>query len=148
MAPPTLNLTSHGSTPLHAPFRVLWAPASTGFQRRWCTLIKRKFLIKILNFTHVVCKNGSLSACSCECIYIRLLLLKKSTICDVNDERTTIDAFYQIALSTCDSGVLEHLAEVKHCLEETKIGKTIESLVRIGNTGWPNFDLMYIIMIL
>ena len=50
------------------------------------------------------------------------------TICDVNDERTTVEAFYQIALSTCDPGVLEHLAEVKHCLEEAKIGKTIESL--------------------
>ena len=47
------------------------------------------------------------------------------TICDVNDERTTVEAFYQIALSTCDPGVL---AEVKHCLEEAKIGKTIESL--------------------
>ena len=46
------------------------------------------------------------------------------TICDVNDERMTVEAFYQIALSTCtcDPGVL---AEVKHCLEEAKIGKTI-----------------------
>ena len=43
----------------------------------------------------------------------------------MNDERTTVEAFYQIALSTCDPGVL---AEVKHCLEEAKIGKTIESL--------------------
>ena len=37
----------------------------------------------------------------------------------------------EIALSTCDPGVLARnicWAEVKHCLEEAKIGKTIESL--------------------
>ena len=40
------------------------------------------------------------------------------TIADVFDERTTVDAFYKMALAICNPGVLQHIAEVKHCVEE------------------------------
>ena len=57
------------------------------------------------------------------------------TIADVLDERTTVDAFYKMALAMCDPGVLQHIVEMKHCVEEAKIGKDKNTLMCIGNTG-------------
>ena len=57
------------------------------------------------------------------------------TIADVLDERVSVDAFYKMALAMCGSTTLQHLQEVKHCIEEAKVGKTKDSLTHIGNTG-------------
>ena len=57
------------------------------------------------------------------------------TIADVLDERTTVDAFYKMALAMCDPSVLQRIAKVKHCVEEAKIGKDKNTLMRISNTG-------------
>ena len=70
------------------------------------------------------------------------------TIADIDDERIQVDAFYKMALFICDSGSQQHLAELKHCLEEAKVGKTYESLIRIGNTGWSrSIYLIYIVSV-
>ena len=57
------------------------------------------------------------------------------TIADALDERTTVDAFYKMALAMCDPHVLQHIANVRHCVEEAKIGKDKNTLMRIDNTG-------------
>ena len=46
------------------------------------------------------------------------------TISDVGDERTNVESFYKVALSLCSEDAQQHLAELKHCIEEAKIGKT------------------------
>ena len=52
------------------------------------------------------------------------------TISDVPDERVTVAAFYKMAM--CGRTAIQH---VKHCIEEAKVGKTRDTLTRIGNTG-------------
>ena len=46
------------------------------------------------------------------------------TISDVDNERTNVESFYKVALSLCSEGAQQHFAELKHCVEEAKIGKT------------------------
>ena len=57
------------------------------------------------------------------------------TIFNVDDERVSVDAFYGTALSMCEPGTRQHLAEYKHCVEEAKVREKMECLIRIGNTG-------------
>ena len=57
------------------------------------------------------------------------------TISDVPDERVTVAAFYKMALVMCGPTAIQHLQEVKHCIEEAKVGKTRDTLTHIGNTG-------------
>ena len=57
------------------------------------------------------------------------------TISDVDGERTNVESFYKVALSLCSEGAQQHFAELKHCIEEAKIGKSRESMMRIGNRG-------------
>ena len=57
------------------------------------------------------------------------------TILDVGDERMNVESFYKVALSLCSESSQQHLTELKHCIEEAKIGKTRESMMRIGNRG-------------
>ena len=57
------------------------------------------------------------------------------TIFSVDDERVSVDAFYETALSTCGPGTRQHLTQYKHCVEEVKVGEKMDCLIRIGNTG-------------
>ena len=57
------------------------------------------------------------------------------TIADVDDDRVTVDAFYRKALSLCAPVGRQHVAEREHYVEEAKIGRNKEALIRIGNRG-------------